>query len=740
MTPKTPPTSRREPGEIGEPSELSAPPPAFGRADLSNCEREQIHLAGSIQPHGALLVVDEPDLVILQASANAAAFLGIEEPLLGRSLAELSSSLAEQIPLQLDQPLDRIPVVLRRPVRIGRGALDVVLHRPPEGGLVLEFERPGPPVDLTRHVEKATAALLACTSLKSLAEETTRIFKELTGYDRVMVYRFDAEGHGEVFAERREPGLEPYLGNRYPASDIPQIARRLYERNRVRVLVDVDAVQSPLVPRLSPLTGRDLDMSLCFLRSISPIHIRYLKNMGVAATLVASLVVAGKLWGLIACHHYEPRWTPYEVRAVCELLAETVATRIAALESFLQAQAELSVRRLEQRMHEAIAREGDWRTALFDSSAALLQPIGATGAALLLDSQILTVGEVPGTEQLRELGHWLDRRERRELVATASLALDEPAFAALRSLASGVLAVPVSSLPGEWLVWFRPERVRTVTWGGNPFEPVEIGDDPSDLSPRRSFAKWHQLVQGTADPWTPADLAAARLIGDTVRDLVLQFRAVRLLIAQDQLDQIGRQVARADQPLAIADGQGRILLINDGLRALLGAERPLPTCLEELAERFRDPRSARLGLRELVEERRSWRGEVELLGPSGDPALLSVRADPVLAPFGRLLGFVLLLGDLSGERTAAAARHRLQTDIVERHRLVATRLESESDLLFRRLLSAILGNAQLAALEITDVADTARMSGMLEGVRHSLARATALLEQLVRHAEEDRRS
>ncbi|MCL6606500.1 MAG: GAF domain-containing protein [Geminicoccaceae bacterium] len=710
--------------------------PAFGEADLSNCEREPIHLAGSIQPHGALLVVREPDLLVLQASANAAGFLGLEGPLPGRSLAALSADLAEQVRARLDQPLDRLPVVLRRPVWIDGRPLDVVLHRPPEAGLVLEFERPGPPVDLAHHVETATTAILACTSLKSLAEETTRIFKDLTGYDRVMVYRFDAEGHGEVFAERREPGLDPYLGNRYPASDIPQIARRLYERNRIRVLVDVDAERVPIEPRLSPLTGRDLDMSLCFLRSISPIHIRYLKNMGVAATLVASLVVGGRLWGLIACHHYEPRRVAYEVRAVCELLAETVATRIAALESFLQAQAELSVRRLEQRMHEAIAREGDWRSALFEGASPLLQPVGATGAALLLDGQVSSVGEVPGTAELRAIGAWLDRRRSEGVVATASLGLDEPAFEPLRASASGLLAVSVSALPGEWLLWFRPERVRTVTWGGNPFKPVEVGDSPEDLSPRRSFAKWHQLVQGTADPWSPADLAAARLIGDTLRDLVLQFRAVRLLIAQDQLDQIGRQVDTAEQAVLIADAQGRILMANRGLHALFGGDQQPPRRLDELPARLADPDAARLGLRELVEDRRTWRAEIQLPRLGGEPLLLSVRADPVLVPPGRLLGFVLMFSDLSGERTAQAARHRLQADILERHRLVASRLQSEADLLFRRLLQAIVGNAQLAALEITDGADLARVSDMLESVRASLGRATALLEQIVAHTRE----
>ncbi len=275
---------------------------------------------------------------------------------------------------------------------------------------MIELERAGPEVDLAGEVEAALQTIIAASSLRSLGDAAARIFKDLTGYDRVMVYRFDDEGHGEIMAERREPQLEAFLGNRYPASDIPQIARRLYERNRVRVLVDVDHVQVPLTPRLSPITGQDLDMSLCFLRSMSPIHIQYLQNMGVGATLVASLMVGGRLWGLVSCHHYQPRCVHYEIRAAAELLAEAVATRIAALESFVQAQAELSVRRLEQRMMEAISREGDWRSALFDSSQPLLQPLAASGAALLFEGQVLTVGEVPGTSELRQLGAWLDRQ------------------------------------------------------------------------------------------------------------------------------------------------------------------------------------------------------------------------------------------------------------------------------------------------------------------------------------------
>jgi light-regulated signal transduction histidine kinase (bacteriophytochrome) len=708
--------------------------PAFGQADLSNCEREQIHLAGSIQPHGALLVFSEPDLLVVQTSANAAAFLKLRGDPIGWSIEDLGGNLADRLRGLLRDPLHDVPASLTCSLGGSAGEFDAVIHRPAGGGLVVELEISAPAIGLSQKLDRALQMIIACATLRSLCDETARIFRQITGYDRVMVYRFDDDGHGEVFSEQVSPGLEPYLGNRYPASDIPQIARRLYVRNRVRVLSDVDYAPVPLTPRLSPLTGEDLDMSLCCLRSMSPIHLQYLKNMGVGATLVASLVVGGKLWGLVACHHYVPRTVPFEIRAASDLLAEAVSTRIAALESFIQSQAELSVRRLEQRMIEAIHREGDWRVPLFDSSQALLQPVGATGAALLFDGQILTAGEVPGTPQLREIGRWLDRRSAGPLIATVSLGLDEPAFAPLIPVASGLLATRVSSEPGEYLIWFRPERVRTITWAGDPFKPVAIGDNPMDLSPRRSFSRWHQLMEGNAEPWAAADLTAARLIGSTISDVVLQFRSVLMLIAQDQLDKVRRQVRLSEQPVIIVDTEGRILLANEAFHRLLPACHAPLEVAEDLLPLFAGSGEIRQRLRDLLDHRRTWRGEVRLESETGILPLL-VRADPVYASPDRVLGFVLLFTDTSEQREAAAARLRFQEGIAERRRMVAGRRGSKADVVFQTLMSALVENAQLAAMEITDRADGADMRDMLESVRLSLARMEEMLGHLAGHID-----
>jgi PAS domain S-box-containing protein len=708
--------------------------PAFGKADLSNCEREQIQLAGSIQSHGAMLVVSEPDHIVVQASANAAAFLNLPQGVLGRPLSELDASLAELKSRSIGARLHEIPLPLR--CRIGEPplALDGLLHRPPAGGLVLELERAVRPVDLSTFVAEALQEVIACPSLRTLCEATATLLKTLTGHDRVMVYRFDEEGHGEIFSEQRRPDLEPFLGNRYPASDIPQIARRLYERNRVRVLADVEAPCIPLLPRLSPVTGQDLDMSLCFLRSMSPIHIQYLKNMGVNATLVVSLMVGGKLWGLVACHHYSPRTVSIEVRAACELLAEAIGTRIAALESFVRAQAESSVRRLEQRMVDAIARDGDWRTALFDSSQALLQPVGASGAALLFDGQVLTTGEVPGTQQLRDIGAWLDGQPHHPIFATHSLPEQAPQFAHLVVAASGLLAAPVSRTSGEYLLWFRQEQVKTVTWGGDPFKPFLVGNDPTQLSPRRSFAQWHQVVEGTSQPWTQSDLSAARLIGESVADVILQFRSVRMLIAQDQLQKVSRDVRLSDQPVMIADERGRILLANEAFETLLHAGHPHLEWLDDLSQFFAEPISVRERFRNIVANGRSWRGEMRLDSAGGGARPVLLRADPIRPEPDKLLGFVLLFTDLTERKTADAARRRFQEGLIERPPVGAAPLDSKASLVYRNLLATVVENAQLAALEVTEGVDTTRMPAMLESLRASVGRTAEVLQRLVRHA------
>lgn len=706
--------------------------PAFGKADLSNCEREQIHLPGSIQPHGAVLVMQGDGLRVVQASANLRAITGIAGDALGRDLADYDAGLAATVSAVLaEDPLDDMPQSLRGRLSGTPDAFDVAVHRLASGEVIAELERTRPAKDLAEFIDRAFQGILSTLTLRELCDETARVFKELTGYDRVMVYRFDQDGHGEVFSEERERELEAYLGNRYPASDIPQIARRLYERNRIRVLVDVDYAPVPMRRYVGLADDTPLDMSLCGLRSVSPIHLQYLKNMGVTGTLVVSLMVGGSLWGLVSCHHYSARNIGYETKAACEMLAEVAATRISALESFARAEAELSVRRLQTRFMEAIAREGDWRRALFDSQQVLLQPLQATGAALAFEGQVMSTGEVPGTQQIRAIVDWLEAGDRRTFFATTSLGAQDPEFAAMSGVASGMVSVPVSRSPGEYLIWFRPERIRTVTWGGNPFKPVEVGNDPRELSPRRSFSQWHQLVEGTSDPWTITDLTAARLIGESIEDVVYQSRAVRMLIAQDQVAQVKSQVRAAQQPVIVADASGRLLLVNDAFYRLTAPLAGRLHTLEDLPDLFAD----RVAIRELLDvvlrDQQTWRGELVVASDVGERHVLTLRADPVFAGAGRLLGFVLFFSDVTHRKVIDAARRGFQEGIVTDHRHNEPELDSHAALLFRNLLGNVLSNARLAALEISDTMEIDAVPTLLGSVRDSVARTRTLLRHLL---------
>jgi light-regulated signal transduction histidine kinase (bacteriophytochrome) len=722
--------------------------PTFGASALSNCERELIHLAGSIQPHGALLVLREPDLTVLQLSANVGALLGIEHAeLLGRPVALLGGDLVDRLTSTARGGLLGLPVPLRCVLGAsGTPRLFVgAVHRT-SGGLILELE-PATDVDggdaaatLPHRLAVAVTEVSSAASTADLCETVVRHVRALTGYDRVMVYRFDPDGHGEVVAEARDPSCEPFLGLHYPASDIPQRARDLYVRNRVRVLVDRGYEPSPVVPRHSPVTGADLDMSLCYLRSMSPMHVQYLGNMGVTATLVASLVREGQLWGLIACHHYTPKRVGYELRAACELLAEVAATRVPLAEGQATAHTELLVRALERRLMHAMVDTGDWRDALFGAEPSpLLAPLGATGAALVYEGQVLCTGETPSASEVQALVRWVaDQPGRRPVVHCASLARAHPRFAGLA--ACGLLAAELSRGQGEYLLWFRPEQLREVQWAGDPKKPTEVGGDPGDLSPRRSFAAWSQLVRHTAVPWSAVDVATAATIRLSVADMATQVRALRVLIAERQASQSRLAVEAASEPMVIADGRGCVLLVNRAFQALVKRPHPHFDSLADVAALFADPYRARALFSQLQRERQPWRGEMELPGVGGAAVPVAVRADVVPTPDGDVLGYVLIVTDLSARRQAERTRGRMERALLDASPLVplagpAAALARDFD----ALMAAVLANGSSAVMQIADAGGEGGVSPLLAELETATRRAAELTVQILNNAAEQAR-
>ena len=719
--------------------------PPFGQADLSNCERELIHLAGSIQPRGVLLVLREPALQVVQASANCEALLGVPvERLLNQPLGALGGDVAERVRSLAAGPDLAEPRPLSCQTAVGSAARDWVgvLHRVPhQQALVLELESPrggGPaaavvPDDpaLMERIAAAVQAFGQAASLGSLSDAMARHVREMTGYDRVMVYKFDPDGHGKIIAEARDPRLESLLGHHYPATDIPQRARELYLRNRVRVLVDVHYQPVPLLPaRLPGVDGAaaaDLDMSLCALRSMSPLHLQYLKNMGVTGTLVVSLVREGRLWGLIAAHHYSARALSPGLRAACDLLAEVAATRIAAIENYAHAQVAILVRRLEQRLVEATSVEGDWRMALLRNPRTLLQPLEATGAALIHDGEWLTTGEVPSTPELRALLAWVQTQHGDAPFACSSVAKANPALDSLTPVASGVLAVRLSQQRPDYLLWFRKEQLHSVTWAGDPTKPM-VANNPLELSPRSSFAAWSEIVRGTAQPWSSAEIALARAVGLALVDIIVQVNAVRLLVAEHQIAGVRSAVHSSQEPVAIVDGGGRLLFANPAFAALLG--RPLPSLggIDDLAGAFIQPELFAQALAAVRGAHQSWRGELALRPRDGEaPLPVGLRAECVPGRDGQVLGCIVVLTDLRGSRRVDAARQHLEQSL---QRAGLGRREDGAGSQADGVIGAILTHASLAAMDIADGAGGPGVAPLLEEVEASARRATALYGRL----------
>ncbi len=713
--------------------------PPFGQADLTNCEREQIHLAGSVQPHGLMLVLSGSAGVILQASANAAAWLGLQPgDLPGQPLQALGGDLAEQVRQRCNGSDLGEPVALQPHTTAGgqTRAWEGVVHSIQPGRLIVELE-PLATADaftvdheharLMQLVSAAVSRISNAASIGVLADAAAQCMRDLIGHDRVMVYKFDADGHGKIIAEARDPRLESLLGHHYPSTDIPQRARELYLRNRVRVLVDVHYQPSALVPARPDDGGGELDMSMCTLRSMSPLHLQYLKNMGVTATVVVSLVREGRLWGLIAAHHYSPRNLRHGVRAACDLLSEVVSTRIAAIENYTHAQVAVLVRRLEQRLVEATSTEGDWRLALFRNPRTLLQPLEATGAALFTDGEILTSGEVPSTPELRELLHWIDAQPVDTLFSCSSVAKANPRLESLTPTASGVLAVRLSTSRPDYLMWFRKEQLLTVTWAGDPSKPM-VANNPLELSPRSSFAAWSEIVRGTALPWTSAELALGRAIGLALVDIITQVHGVRLLIAEHQLSSIRNTIDSSSEPVLIADADAMLLFGNLAFRQMSGLAPGEPPAGQNVTLLFTQPLALRQTLATLQGSQSSWRGEMELVR---DALPVSLRAEVVQGRDGTVLGYILTLFDLRDSKRAAAARRHLEQSMQQASRGQPLPLAgAEADRGVDDVVGAILTSASLAAMDIADGATGVAAAALLEELEVSTQRATSLYERI----------
>ncbi len=548
--------------------------------DLTNCDREPIHIPGAIQPHGVLLAIDANTLAILQIGGDTERLLGRQtSELLGRGLDVLIDE-ATLIGVRdigaKEFVLPRHTFAFETRVEHSGRPFDAVVHQS-DGMLVLELEsRPsGPPINALARVQSMMTRVQGAPDMSAFLQAAAEAVRAETGFDRVMVYRFRRDDSGVVIAEAKAEELEPYLGQHYPASDIPKQARDLYLRNRIRSIPDASYTPAPITPALNPLTGKPLDLTFSTLRSVSPIHLEYLANMGVVASTSLSLVIDGKLWGLIACHHRTPRYLSQAVRGMCEMFTQTISLQLGE-KLANEAQGErLRIRRIHAQLVETIVGQDRFDEAFIRNSSSLLDYIPADGLAVCWEGKLRTLGQTPTEEQLRPLLAWLSASVPEGVFMTDCLAAHFAPARDYAGVASGLLALSVSRTPRDYLLWFRPELCRIVTWAGNPVKPVDIADDGMHIGPRKSFAAWRQTVREHSKPWGEHVAEAAQLLRGSIFEVVLR-----------HLEQVmqRREQVRRHQDFLMAELDHRVKNTIAIIQALVKRSSADATSLEEYRE------------------------------------------------------------------------------------------------------------------------------------------------------------
>jgi light-regulated signal transduction histidine kinase (bacteriophytochrome)/CheY-like chemotaxis protein len=544
------------------------PSPEFGEVDLTNCDREPIHASGHVQSFGCLLAVS-PDWMIVRASLNVSTHLGQDaERIIGAQLDTVLSPAtihAIRSRLQLLNGPNAVERLFDQQLTDGAGKrFDIALHLT-ERVFVIEFEpaQPGERAEYTSSVRPIMNRLREAESVDRLCHLAARQLRSLIGFDRVMVYRFDKDGNGTVVAESKGASAEPFLGLHYPATDIPKQARALYIRNPIRIISDVDDDVSPIIPERNS-DGEPLDLSLSTLRAVSPIHLEYLRNMGVAASMSISIVQRGKLWGLFACHHNSPRVLPYSLRTAAELFGELFSFLLQERLTDGIIEGSHTARNVHDRLMTGLA-EGEPLDENFDRIVDILSDaISFDGAALLTDGQCQLVGKTPSREEVQALVPFLNTVTASRVYVTDHLSSVYPPAADYENRAAGLLALPISRSPRDYLILFRREQVQTVNWAGNPDKPVEVGKHGVRLTPRKSFEAWQQTVRGKSVSWTDVDIRTAESIRVTMLEVFL-----RMSDAANR----EREQARQQQELLIAELNHRVRNILNLIRGLVSQSR-----------------------------------------------------------------------------------------------------------------------------------------------------------------------
>ena len=537
------------------------------KVDLTNCEREPIHILGNVQSYGCLLSTSA-DFMVNHASTNCQEFLGIDaQEVIGQRLIDVLPEKTVhdlRTKLQLSSAGNDVSRLFSYDVlRKGR-LFDVSIHIS-KGSFVFEFEpkRDDPTRDDLAMVQPLLARVKRHSKVEGAAQEAARAMQVLSDFERVMVYRFAQDESGEVIAEVCKGEMEPYLGLRYPASDIPKQARALYKRNTIRLIADVNAEVSPIVPQTNP-NGEPLDLSLATTRAVSPIHLEYLRNMGVGSSMSVSIIKNGELWGLFACHGRKPHYIDFERRSAIELFAQFFSYELSQKLDANQRADELRSRDLHDRLMVRLSAGGDLVDGFDTLADELSQIIPSDGIAVFSDGRFTARGSAPNREEFATLARFLNTAPPGVVFQTSSILSIYPTAEMFGDRIAGMLAVPISRTPRDFIVFFRREIARSVRWAGNPEKPVELGPNGARLTPRKSFEAWTEMVRNTSAPWTETELRAAETLRISLIEIVLK------LTDEANLE---RKSAAEKQELLIAELNHRVRNILNLIQGLISQSK-----------------------------------------------------------------------------------------------------------------------------------------------------------------------
>lgn len=496
-------------------------------ADLTQCDQEPIRTPGAIQPHGRLLALD-PDTLA------TAAFSDNWNP------GEIDEAVAMLRSFDFGALTIGDPPVALGSLQVRGNAFDASAHRSADH-LIVEFEAVAPKVAQEAPIYSLTRVFLPklrdADSIDELATLAATEMKRLTGFGRCLVYRFDESGHGEVLGEALDPGYDSYAGHHFPATDIPRQARALYLLNRFRLIADAHYTPVPLRTTAPALAAAGVDLSQAQLRSISPIHLEYMRNMGTLASASVSIVVDGRLWGLISCHDHRPRFLGVPTRLACEHLGQLLALQIQSKAANRLVAERLELRKLTLEIVAQLSESDATLQRLVGDASLMLRLVRASGAAVVLDDAVWTVGEVPDDDQILELAQWVSGMGV-EVYRSDALAQTFLPAEAYQPRAAGVLAVSISQVHLHMILWFRPEIVQTVTWAGEPKKAVAAD---GRIQPRLSFDSWVEHIRGRSDRWSAAEVGAAGELRQALIGIVLR-RAEELAAVAGELGRVNKEL------------------------------------------------------------------------------------------------------------------------------------------------------------------------------------------------------